>query len=161
MTGASRIAPIPASSAPITQAIVDTRRTGMPSSWARALFSADARIATPYTVRRRNHTTANTTIGPTTSTITCCGRITTRPKVKCGWSKGTGKVSPPPVKMFSPAASLGLGRISRPTVTTCATPTVAISTISRGLRNSRWMTVRSMIAATAQVAARLVGSASQ
>ena len=47
MIGASRMAATPDSSAAATQAMVDTRRTGMPSRRARGAFSAAARSATP------------------------------------------------------------------------------------------------------------------
>ena len=47
----------------IIHTIVDSRRIGMPNSSARSAFSADARTATPASVRSRNQLRARMTSG--------------------------------------------------------------------------------------------------
>ena len=64
-TGERSTVASPARSAATTHATVASRRTGMPSSAARSVFSADARVATPRSVRRRKAPRARATSGTT------------------------------------------------------------------------------------------------
>ena len=156
--GASRIAATADSRAASTHANVDTRRTGMPRSRARWAFSADARSAMPYGDHFKKAKSAAATIGPTTRTSTSPVWRMTRPNSIGGRSNGKGKVAAPPNATSVPPCVLGLGIPVRAAVMICETPIVAMSTIRRGLENSRRITVSSIKAPRAAVAARVQAS---
>ena len=161
MIGASKMAP-PADSNPArTHASVDTRRTGIPRSRALGAFSAAARRAMPYADQRRKANRARARIGPATSTIRCCGSRTIRPKTTGRKWTGTGKRLAPPARMRWPLAVPGFGSTSRATMTIWATPMVAMSTMSRGLRKRRRRMPRSMTAPNAPAEAMLRARAGQ
>ena len=71
---------------------VDTRRTGMPSSDARSLFSAEARTAIPMSVKRKKAPRPTTIPSTTTSVTTWSPVKRTMPTLKWKRWKGVGKL---------------------------------------------------------------------
>ena len=120
--GALRMKASAASPPASIQTIVVLRRTGIPRSRARSVFSAAARTAVPWSVRRRNQASASSTKGAT-STISISSpprRFTPRSSSR---SRGTanGPVRLTKSRALEPTISMPPSTWARPMLATVTT----------------------------------------
>ncbi len=115
---------------------VDTIFGFTPARRARSRLAAAARTTRPRAVRFSAQPSATASSGATTSAVTC-GPVTCTPPTVHLAPTASGNGRPSPTR---------LGYEFRMASESWATPIVATSTITRGARNSRRMTISSMTA---------------
>ena len=149
--GASRMAVAAAKAPETVHTTVEVRRGDIPYRRAVSGLEAEARTASPKRVRAMNQARAAIRTGTTISTV-----------ISRAWSRmwAVG------VHTASKGAPMGPGAItegsdSLPKATILPSPTVAISSTSRGDRNSRRTTTSSAVMATAAPATTARAKASQ